>query len=94
MAAHESHAYYDVIKVIQFRRYCPFQLGIRVSPVDSPHEGAVMSTFEAFLLSVWTKFIEAPLRSFGVAVIKASPTPGNSTMGHCLIVRCITQQTV
>ena len=46
--------HYDIIKWNYFPCYCPFMQGMHQSPVDSPHKGTVMWTFNVSLLSIWT----------------------------------------
>ena len=50
---HYSH--YDFIKWKHFPRYCPFEWGIYLSLVGSPHKGTVTRSFVVSLLVVWSE---------------------------------------
>ena len=59
--------------------FCPFVRGIHRTPVNSPHKGTVMRTFDLSLLLVWTncwtitRLIGNSRRSFDVGTMRAVP---------------------
>ena len=51
LSATKPLSHYDAIKWKHYLRYCPFVWGIHQSPLDSPHKGTVMQTFDLFCQS-------------------------------------------
>ena len=70
----------DVIKWKQFPRYCPFVLGIHLSPVNSPHKGQWR---EALMFSLIGARINSWVNNRGAGDLRRHPA-------HCDVIVMIT----